>query len=79
LKKYERIAGTVTREETYRKLCEELIEVEELCAVMAHLHAAESDTSRAQLLATGWRGMPKMIHLIRDQVSKLAAGKLLRH
>jgi hypothetical protein len=79
LKKYERIAGTVTREETYRKLCEELIEVEELCAVMAHLHAAESDTSRAQLLAIGWRGMSQMIHLIRDQVSKLAAGKLLRH
>lgn len=79
MKKYERTAGTVTREETYRKLCEELIEVEELCAVMAHLHAAESDTSKAQLLATGWRGMSQMIHLVRDQVSKLAAGKLLRH
>lgn len=79
MKKYERTAGAVTREETYRKLCEELIEVEELCAVMAHLHAAESDTAKAQLLATGWRGMSQMIHLIRDQVSKLAAGKLLRH
>jgi hypothetical protein len=78
MKKYERTAGTVTREETYRKLCEELIEVEELCAVMAHLHAAESNTSRGQLLATGWRGMSQMIHLIRDQVAKLAAGKLLR-
>jgi hypothetical protein len=79
MRKYERTAGTVTRDETYRKLCEELIEVEELCAVMSHLHAAEDATSRGQLLATGWRGMSQMIHLIRDQVSKLAAGKLLRH
>jgi hypothetical protein len=79
MKKYERVAGVMTREETYRKLCEELVEVEELCAMMAHLHAAESDTGRGQLLATGWRAMSQMIHLTRDQVSKLAAGKLLRH
>lgn len=79
MKKYERVAGVMTREETYRKLCEELIEVEELCAMMAHLHAAEDSTARGQLMATGWRAMSQMIHLIRDQVVKLAAGKLLRH
>lgn len=78
MKKYERTAGNVTREDTYRSLCEHLIEVEELCAVMGHLYRTEHG-ARAELMATGWRGMSQMIHLVRDQVVKLAAGKLLKH
>lgn len=78
-KKYERVAGRMTRDETYSKLNECLIECEELAAMMAHLHAAEDDVSpRAQLLATGWRGISQMMHLVRDQVIKLATGKLLK-
>jgi len=78
MKKYERFAGYATRDETYRKLTESLIEVEELCALMGHIIVAEDSTQRGQVLATGWRGMSQMIHLMRDQVIKLAAGKLLR-
>ena len=75
MKKYERVAGVVTRGETFAQLNEKLIECEELCAVMGHLHMTE-DTPADRLLAKGWRGMSEMFHNVRVQVVHLAKGKL---
>jgi hypothetical protein len=75
MKKYERVAGIVTRGETYMKLREHLIECEELCAVMGHLHQTE-DTHRDELMATGWRGMSQMMALVRSKIEKMMVGKL---
>lgn len=73
--KYERTAGVVTRGETFAKLNETLIEAEELCAVMAHLHATE-DADKDKLLATGWRAVSQLLYRMRAQVIKLAQGKM---
>ena len=75
MKKYERIAGIVTHGETFAKLNETLIEAEELCAVLGHLHQTE-DTPKDRLLATGWRGISQLLYRMRAQVIKLAQGKL---
>jgi hypothetical protein len=75
IKKYERVAGVVTHGETFNKLNETLIECEELCAVLAHLHATE-DSPKDRLLATGWRGVSQLMYRIRAQVIKLAQGRM---
>jgi hypothetical protein len=76
MKKYERTAGVVTRGETYAKLNETLIEVEELCSLMAHLHNTEGNESD-RLHAQGWLAMAELFHRSRSQVTKLAARRLL--
>ena len=73
MKKYERVAGTVTRGETFAKLNEELIECEELCAVMAHLHNTE-DAPGDRGMAQGWRALSEMFHNTRIQIVRLAKG-----
>lgn len=75
MKHYERVAGVVTRGETYAKLNETLIEAEELCSVMAHLHNTE-DTHADRLLATGWLGIAQLLHRMRFQVTAMAMNKL---
>lgn len=75
MRKYERVAGVMTRGETYAKLNETLIEAEELCAVMAHLHNTE-DGQRDKLLATGWRGVSQLLARMRHQVTQMAMNKL---
>jgi hypothetical protein len=73
--KYETIGGQVTRGETYAKIDHHLAEVEDLCAVMAHLHNTEGN-HMDQLLAKGWLGTSGMFKKIRSQVQALAMGKL---
>lgn len=75
MRKYERTAGNVTTGDTYAKLNEILIEAEELCAVMAHLHALQ-DNDADSLLAGGWRAMSQMMQLIRTKIMNLAMRKL---
>jgi hypothetical protein len=70
------IGGRATRSEVYTKLLHHLIEVQELCAVMAHLHNTESN-KMDQLLAKGWLGMSELFKKIQHQVTDLAMGKLL--
>lgn len=75
MKKYERVAGIVTKNETFAALNEHMIEVEELCSVMGHLHATE-DGHSDKLLATGWRGIAELMHRARAQMLSMATGKL---
>ena len=75
MKKYERVAGVMTKGETYAKLNETLIEAEELCAVMKHLHATE-DGAKDKLLSDGWGAMSQMLHLVRGKIMKMAMRKL---
>ncbi len=70
------IGGVATRSESYTKLLHHLIECQELCAVMAHLHNTE-DNNMDHLLAKGWLGMSELFKRIQHQVTELAMGKLL--
>lgn len=71
------IGGRASRSETYTKLLHHLIEIQELCAVMCHLHQTE-DNQMDLLLAKGWLGMSEMFKRIQKQVTDLAMGKLLQ-
>jgi hypothetical protein len=75
MKHYERVAGVMTKGETFSKLNETLIEAEELMAMMGHLHATE-DGHKDELLAAGWRGMSQLMYRVRVQMIKLAKGTL---
>lgn len=75
MRKYERVAGIMTRGETFAKLNESMIEIEELTAMMGHLHATE-DGHRDELLASGWRAMSQLIYRMRAQMIKLAKGQM---
>ncbi len=70
------IGGVATRSETYTKLLHHLIECQEMCAVMAHLHNTE-DNKMDQLLAKGWLGMSELFKRMQHQVTELATGKLV--
>ncbi len=70
------IGGVATRSESYTKLLHHLIECQELCAVMAHLHNTE-DNNMDKLLAKGWLGMSELFKRMQHQVTELAMGKLL--
>ncbi len=70
------IGGVATRSESYTKLIHHLIECQELCAVMAHLHNTE-DNNMDQLLAKGWLGMSELFKRMKGQVTELAMGKLI--
>ncbi len=71
------IGGLATRSESYTKLLHHLIECQELCAVMAHLHNTEGN-NMDQLLAKGWLGMSELFKRMQGQVTELAMGKLLQ-
>jgi hypothetical protein len=75
MRKYERVAGIMTRGETFAKLNEILIEAEELMAMMGHLHMTE-DSHRDEQLASGWRGMSQLTYRMRAQMIKLAKGQM---
>ncbi len=68
-------AGQATRSETYTKLLHHLIECQELCAVMGHLHRTE-DGKKDELLAHGWLGMSELFKRMQSQVTDLAMGNL---
>ena len=68
--------GLATRSESYTKLLHHLIECQELCAVMSHLHNTE-DNNMDKLLAKGWLGMSELFKRMQHQVTELAMGKLL--
>ena len=70
------IGGVATRSETYTKLLHHLIEIQELCAVMAHLHNTEGNHVD-ETLAHGWLGMSELFKRMQDKVTQLAMGKLL--
>ena len=70
------IGGVATRSESYTKLLHHLIECQELCAVMCHLHQTEGN-DMDQLLAKGWLGMSELFKRMQHQVTELAMGKLL--
>jgi len=77
MKKYETVAGYVTRAETYSKLMDHLREAEECCYVISHLHNTE-DSPIDNLLATGWRGIGQLLEKVRAQIVALAAKKGLQ-
>ena len=70
------IGGLATRSESYTKLLHHLIECQELCAVMAHLHNTEG-TKVDETLAHGWLGMSELFKRMQGQVTELAMGKLI--
>lgn len=73
--KWETTAGIPTRGDTYAQIMEKLRELEELTSMMAHLHNTE-DNPMDKLLAKGWLGIGELFHKVRDQVTKLAIGRL---
>lgn len=75
--KYETVGGTVTREETYRKITHHLDELEDLCYIMSHLHRTETGR-HDELIATGWRAIGQMMKLTREQMRKLAEGRVMQ-
>lgn len=74
MRKYETVAGVVTRGETFAKLIETLTEAQELCYVLAHLHATEDGHNDA-LLAQGWRATGEMMKLTKHNITKMAMNK----
>lgn len=75
MKKYETVAGYVTRAESYSKLMELLREAEDTCYVISHLHNTE-DSKRGALLATGWRAVGQLLAKTRATIIEFAKGKL---
>jgi hypothetical protein len=73
--KYETIGGQVTRGETYAKMMDHLREVQDCCAIMAHLHNTEGN-DMDKLLAKGWLGMAEMFRLVQFKVTQLAMNKM---
>jgi hypothetical protein len=71
MKHYETTAGYVTRGDTFAQINEKLIELQELCAVMAHLHNLQDNTMDT-LLARGWLGMSELYKRTQQQVIQLA-------
>lgn len=67
--------GVPTRGETYTKLMHHLAEVQELCAVMSHLHNTE-DNEMDKLLAKGWLGASELFKRLQWQIRELGKGKL---
>ena len=61
--------------EIFTLLNETLIECEELCAVIGHLHMTEDDKADATL-ASGWRGISQLLYRARIQIIKFSQGKL---
>lgn len=72
------IGGRPSTGETFTKLLYHLDEIQELCAVMAHLNNTESGDQVA-LHVKGWLAMAEMFKLTRHNVVELAKGKLLRN
>lgn len=75
MKHYERVAGGITRAETFAKLNEVLIEAEELSALMGHLHATE-DASGDAHKSRGWRAVSENFHNMREIIRGLMVGSL---
>ena len=73
--KYETSAGYVTKADTYAKLQHHLSEAEDCCYVISHLLRTE-DSTKDELMATGWRGVGQLLHRVSDQILKLGMGKL---
>lgn len=73
--KYETTAGYVTRGDTYAQINEKLIELQELCYVMGHLHNTE-DSHMDRLLGKGWLGVGDMMKMVQRQVIQLAKGHM---
>lgn len=69
------IGGVVTRGETYTKLLHHLVECQELCAVMSHLHQTE-DSAMDKTLAHGWLAIAEHMRVMQHQVTKMAMNKL---
>jgi hypothetical protein len=73
--KYETHGGQVTRGETYAKLMDHLREIQECCAVMAHLHNTEGN-AHDSIMVHGWLGMAEMFRQVQHKITELAIGKL---
>lgn len=73
--KWETEAGRPTRGILYAQISEKLREIQELTAMMAHLHQTE-DNHMDKLLAKGWLGMSEMFKLIQRKITDLAMGRL---
>ena len=73
--KYETSAGYVTKADAFAKLQHHLSEAQDQCYVIAHLLRTE-DSTKDELLATGWRGIGQLLHRVADQILKLGMGKL---
>jgi hypothetical protein len=72
---YETTAGYVTRGDTFAQINEKLIELQELFAIMGHLHNLQ-DTDKDKLMAHGWLGMSELTKRIQQQVIELAKGHM---
>lgn len=68
---YETQAGLPTKGLTYAQIMEKLRELQELYAMMAHIHNAQGTDGDA-LLARGWLGMEQLTKRIAYQVTELA-------
>lgn len=73
--KWETSAGIPTRGLVYAQMMEKMRELEELTSMMAHLHNTEGN-EMDKVLAKGWLGIGELFLKVRDQVTKLAQGRL---
>lgn len=74
-KHYETTAGYVTRGDTFAQINEKLIELQELFAVMGHLHNLQ-DNDGDHLLAKGWLGLAELTKRMQYQIIQLAKGHM---
>lgn len=72
---YETKAGQVSEADTFSQLTEYLRLAEEACYTIGHLRKANDD----DLTGTGFLGVGQMLAKVREQVTKLAVGKMRLH
>lgn len=69
------IAGVPSRSIVYSKIMENIRELQDHTALMAHLHNTENN-DMDKLLAKGWLGMSEMFKMMGYQITELAKNKL---
>jgi hypothetical protein len=69
------LGGVATKDEAYRKLMHHLEEAQNQALVIGHFHNTE-DNNMDKLLAKGWYGVGEMLHNAREQIRRLATGRM---
>jgi hypothetical protein len=73
--RWETAAGLPSHSLIYSQIHEKLIEIQELCAMNAHLYNTE-DGPIASLLAKGWLGMSDLFKMMQHRIIELAKAKM---
>ena len=73
--RWETSAGLPSHSLIFSQIHEKLIEIQELCAMNAHLYNTE-DGPMPQLLAKGWLGMAELFKMMQHRIIELAKAKM---